>query len=201
MGKNKFENEYDALSDLAKGSFAAFNFIYHKYCQLVYGNIYKYVKDASLAEDLLQDVFLTLWENRTVIKCDVSVGGWLFKVSYNKSISLLRSQVKAQLVKADASYLNAGQHSQGDTEEADYQYRISLLEEAVKCLPDKKQKIYRLSKFEHKKPEEISEELGLTVISVKHYLKQSTKLIKQYVQYKYPVEIILLFFSLLMLFS
>lgn len=199
MHKSKFENENEALSCLAEGDFAAYNFIYHKYCQLIYGNICKYIRDTNVAEDILQEVFITLWEKRETIKCDIPVGGWLFRVSYNKSIALLKKQLRHQIMMADSAYLAVSEIGQMDAAEKEnlHQYKISLLEEAVNCLPAKKQKVYRLNKFEHKKPEEISEELGLTVISVKHYLKQSTQLIKQYVQFKYPVEIFLLFCTLL----
>ena len=195
MRENKFEDEREALSYLSGGSFAAFNFIYQKYSQPVYANICKYVRDERQAEDILQEVFLSLWEHRATIKTGRSVGGWLYTVSYHKSIAVLRSHLRLQMVESAITCHQEGEYNyqmqNADNKETDYLQRIQLLEEAIQCLPEKKQRIYRLSKIEHKKPEEISKELGLTVISVKHYIKQSTRLIKEYVQYKYPVETLL----------
>jgi len=197
MHINKFENEFEALPYLVKGSAEAFSFIYRTYSQRIYMNIFKYVKNVDLAEDVLQEVFLTLWQHRAEIHCDRSVGGWLFTVSYNKSIALLKSQIKAQMLKEQTAYLADSLTTVHASEETEYQQQVKLLQEAVNCLPPKKRQVYRLNKFENKKPEEISEQLGLTVISVKHYIKQSTKLIKKYVQLKYPIDIILLLFALL----
>lgn len=197
MYTKKFDNEFEALPFLAEGNLAAFNFIYIKYSDLIYSNICKYVKNVSFAEDILQEVFLALWENRTTIKTDTSVAGWLFTVSYNKSIGVLKKQLKDQMFMTETQNLHSSHFLVLENEEIEYQNKVSLLEEAVKCLPAKKQEVYRLSKFENMKPEEISAELGLTVISVKHYIKQSTKQVKQYVQLKYPALIIVLFIFLL----
>lgn len=193
MEIKNFNSENDALPFLAEGNLTAFNFLYEKYSSLIYSNICKYVKNVNFAEDILQEVFLALWENRTVIRTDISVGGWLFTVSYNKSIAVLKKQVREQVLMMETQSLNNSHFTTHENEEVEYQNKISLLEEAVKCLPAKKQEVYRLSKFENMKPEEISEELGLTVISVKCYIKQSTKQVKQYVQLKHSTIISILF--------
>ena len=197
MYVDNIDNEYEAVSLLVNGSVEGFNFLYRKYSHQIYMNIFKYVKNVNIAEDLLQDVFLALWEHRTSINGECAVGGWLFKVSYNKSIAVLKRQLKAQMLQEQSALWNERQEEPGGTAEMDYQYKVSLLKEAVDCLPATKQQVYRLNKFEHKKPEEISEELGLTVISVKHYLKQSNKLVKQYVRLKYPLYIVLMLWVIL----
>jgi len=196
MDTKNFDHEYQALPYLAQGDLSAFNFIYRKYSEIVYANIFKYVKSESIAEDILQEVFLALWENRIKIKTDISIGGWLFTVSYNKSIAVLKKQLKAQIFAAETQNLQDSCFVMLENEEVEYQNKVSLLEEAVNCLPAHKQKVYRLNKFDNMKPEEISEELGLTVISVKYYIKQSTKQVKRYVQLKYPT-LIFAFFAFL----
>jgi len=193
MDTKNFENECHALLYLSRGNLFAFNFIYKKYCDIVYANICKYVKNEIFAEDILQEVFLALWENRIKIKTDISVAGWLFRVSYNKSIAVLKKQLKEQIYAAETQNISDRHFLILDNKEIEYQNKVSILEEAVNCLPAQKQKVYRLNKFDNMKPEEISEELGLTVISVKDYIKQSSKQVKQYVQLKYPTLIFVLF--------
>lgn len=183
-----FTTEYEAISQLRTGNISAFNFLYDKYFQAVYGNIYKFVKNQSLAEDLLQDVFISLWEHRASIKTDVAVGGWLFVVSYNKAMALLKRQVREATVLKEAQIVKSYDALEQTMDESDFKNMLDLVEEAINLLPKKKQEVFRLCKYEHKKPEEISQELGLTVISVKDYLKQSNKLIKNYIRLKYTVE-------------
>ena len=184
-----FHNEHDAFLFLTKGNLHAFNFLYRKYSQSVYSNIFKFIKNESLAEDILQDVFVSLWENRGIFKTDGSVGGWLFTVSYNKSIALLKKRQKEQLIIDDRPKIFNIAPAASEYDESEYQQMLQLVEEAVHQLPEKKQKVFRLCRFENKKPEEVSEELGLTVISVKDYLKQSTKMVKNYIKVKYAPQI------------
>jgi RNA polymerase sigma factor (sigma-70 family) len=78
------------VKGLIKGHMASFNAVYNKYHNAVYANILKYVQSKAQAEDILQEVFLSLWENRQNLRENGSVGGWLFVVSHNKSLAFLR---------------------------------------------------------------------------------------------------------------
>src|SRR5437867_7510434 len=72
----------------------AFNALYWKYHQAVYANIYKLTKEVEAAKDILQEVFIALWEKRSTINVSQSVSGWLFVVSYNKSVTYLKKVLK-----------------------------------------------------------------------------------------------------------
>ncbi|WP_431212046.1 RNA polymerase sigma factor [Puia sp. P3] len=75
----------------AVGTFdlTAFDEIYHQYHNAVYSNIYKLVRQEAVAEDILQEVFIALWENRRRLE-PAKVAGWLFVTSYNKSVKYLK---------------------------------------------------------------------------------------------------------------
>ncbi|HZH54969.1 MAG TPA: sigma factor [Sphingobacteriaceae bacterium] len=82
------------LEALARGDSDAFDSIYHRYHQSIYANIFRIVRRSDHAEDILQDVFVTLWQYRHNLNQDRPVAGWLFVVSYNKSLTFLRQQLR-----------------------------------------------------------------------------------------------------------
>lgn len=184
-----FFNEETAARLLPQGNIDAFDYYYHQYHQSIYANILKIVQLPEAAEDILQDVFLAFWENRGKLLEQASISGWLFVVSYNKSISFLKKKLKeATILLEDASLVDRLMETPV-VDENFYQKQLEILEHAVRTLPERKQKVFRLCRFEGKSIEETAEILGISSNSVKDYLKQSSRLLKQYVQKEYASEL------------
>src|SRR5450755_2487011 len=79
-----------------RGDEHAFRQLFEHYYQPVFNNIYRVLKNRSLAEDNLQDTFLALWEKRSTIKNPENVSGWLFVTSSNKSINFIRRDIQGK---------------------------------------------------------------------------------------------------------
>lgn len=173
--------EPDLIRRLAVGERPVFEVLYHRYKQPVYANIRKMVKDEEAAEDILQEVFIALWENRHVLDPAKGAGGWLFVVSYNKAASYLKKQLREAAIlepEIDLAELAIADEP-ADEELAGLQ--LALVEEAVRHLPARKQAVFRLCRFEGKTAEEVAAVTGISVASVKDYLKQSTRFIREYI--------------------
>lgn len=154
-----------------------FDALYHQYHQAVYANIWKIVKQHEAAEDILQEVFLALWENR--LKLDAAkVAGWLFVTSFNKSLKYLK-QKERQLVPLKTTEICQDEPLNEDL----YTFRLSIVEEAVNHLPERKKEVFRLCRYEGKSYDEVAHILGISAASVKDYLKQSTRFIKDYISH------------------
>ena len=106
MRKAPFSDaETEPLAALALGQRPAFEALYHRYKQPVFANIRKMVPDPDAAEDLLQEVFIALWENRQAIDPAKGAGGWLFVVSYNKAASYLKKKLREAAILEPATDL------------------------------------------------------------------------------------------------
>jgi RNA polymerase sigma-70 factor (ECF subfamily) len=174
-------SEAEQLAALAQGRAGAFDALYQQYKQPVFANIQKMVKDPEAAEDLLQEVFAALWENRKAISQERGAGGWLFVVSYNKAATYLKKKLReAALLDAETDPANLTMADELADEEL-YNSQLALIEEAVAQLPARKQLVFRLSRFEGKSAEEVAAATGISVASVRDYLKQSTRFIRDYV--------------------
>lgn len=171
-----------AIRQLPKGDVGAFNFFYDKYHQAVYANIFKFVKQKTAADDLLQDVFLALWENREKTLQFESVANWLFTVSFNKAMSYLKKSLKdASVLISDPVVFKHLIETQS-TDEDYYKKQLELLLEAIENLPKSKQRVFKLCYAEGKSIEDAAVIAGISTASVRDYLKQASKLLKIYVQ-------------------
>jgi RNA polymerase sigma-70 factor (ECF subfamily) len=170
------------LAALAQGQRAAFEALYHRYKQPVFANIRKMVPAPDAAEDLLQETFIALWENRTAIDPAKGAGGWLFVVSYNKAASFLKKKLReAAILESETDLAELAVADELGDEEL-YITQLALVEEAVAHLPARKQAVFRLCRFEGKSAEEVAAATGISVASVRDYLKQSTRFIREYIQ-------------------
>lgn len=171
--------EKKMLRDLAEGNEAAFGHIYSCYSPAVYANIRKMVIPAGFAEDILQEVFMALWANRHKINTEQSIAGWLFVVSHNKAITYLKKKLRETIVPLPLSDVDIPEDM--PTDEQYFASQTSMLEEAISHLSPQKRTVFQLCHFEGKTYEEVATALGISVPSVKDYLKQSSAFIKKYV--------------------
>ena len=82
------------VSQLHNGFIEGFENLYWKYHQHIYMNVFKFVKNKEESQDILQDVFATLWESRQALNEEQSVSGWLFVTSYNKSVNHIKKKLR-----------------------------------------------------------------------------------------------------------
>lgn len=180
-----FASEHDEIIQLNYGSESAFTSLYHRHHQKIYENILKIVHSPEYAREILQDVFVSLWQNRHCIDKDKPVANWLFVVSYNKSMDFLRKKLREHIdFVEDYDGLCV---EIADTQEQDeiVSAQLKVLEEAIGDLSPRKQEVFRLYRFEGYSKERVAEMLDLSVNSVSEYLKQANKSIKQYVSDNY----------------
>lgn len=157
----------------------AFNTLYLKYHRALYSNIFKLSKDADTTQDILQEVFITLWEKRLTINPDQSVSSWLFTVSYNKTINYLKKSLKESVILTD---INEEIQLADEKEINLREIQLYLIEGAVNQLSTQKRKVFDLCKLHGKSYEETAKELNISKHTVKEYLSEAVINIKEYIK-------------------
>lgn len=168
------DNERDLLHRLAKDDRTAFDIIYRQYYHAVYQNALKIARDVSIAEDILQEVFIILWEKRKMIDINRSISGWLFVVCYNKAISQLRKKLQESLALQQVQQASANIVEDVTKYEAQYE----MLETAIAQLSPQKRKVFELCKLQHKTYEETAAILHISKYTVKEYLSAAVCFVK-----------------------
>jgi len=169
--------EQELLCQLHHGDMRAFDILYHRYSQVIYANILKFLKDETVAEDLLQDVFLRIWENRSKIDPDQSFAAFLFTCSRNITFNFKR-RLKLEL-ESELHLAYGVVESENTIDKVlDSKEAMVLVEELLNKLPKQRQKIFRLSKLDGKSYQEIAEEMGISIATVRDHIVKANKFIR-----------------------
>ncbi|HTF30656.1 MAG TPA: sigma-70 family RNA polymerase sigma factor [Flavitalea sp.] len=172
-------NDSELVRRLQTGDVDAFDSLYHRYQKALFLNILKITRNNEVTSDILQEVFIALWEKKLSLDISHSVAGWLFVVSYNKSIAYLQKELKFSMSGLDANI----EKTYVVQEETDLsEIRSKLLHEAIEHLSPQKRKVFELCKIQGKSYEETARELSISKHTVKEYLVISLKYIKDYVK-------------------
>jgi len=191
-----FPGDNELVERLQKGDVEAFDLIYDKYSGKLYAFGLKYRKSTAEAEELVQCVFLKLWENYKNLKKESSFKSYLFTIAYNDICKLFRKGNYQQKFIDDTLYENS-QSSTEIEDGIDYQSVLERVQQIVDKLPERQKTIFLKSRQEGKSSKEIAKEVGLSPGTVDNYISEALKFIRS--RLKNESLPVLLFFSLFFL--
>lgn len=190
--KRKKRNDFAVR--LRNDDIGAFNTLYWEYHSAVYANAFKLIKDAVVAEDIVQEVFVTLWEKRHKIDPKQDIAGWLFVVSHHKTIDQLKRKLRHALAE---KILQAVVEEPVSPNNDFTDEQLGAIEKAVDQLSPQKRKVFELCKMQKRTYEKAAEELHISKYTVKEYLSEAMISIKKYiVQHPTHAGILVYFFAL-----
>lgn len=184
----------ELIARLQQHDVGAFDALYWQYHEVVYRNILKFTKDATAAEDVLQEVFIKLWEKRHTINPEQSVAGWLFVISFNLSVNHTRKRLREQTLQKKLAAIEPDSGLPAGTILYEEQYQ--LLESAIEQLSPQKRKVVTLCKLEGKTYEEAAGELKISRNTVKEHLQAAMVNLNDYIRKK--AHIYVAFFTALL---
>lgn len=165
------------LSRLQNGDEKAFTAIYERYNKMLYVLAYKYLKDTFLAEDIVQQVFLKLWESRSLFVGSVHLRNYLYTMTKNLVLNEIRDNL-SDMEKNYAVIQNAPEFEdklQSALEEKDlFQHFYKILAE----LPEQKRKVCLLKIRDNLSNQEVADKLHISVPTVKSHYSQAIKLLR-----------------------
>ena len=172
-----FPEDIELVLKLQKGDVDAFDIIYKKYAGKLYGFTLKYLKSTDETEELVQSVFLKVWENYKTLKKETSFKSYLFTIAYNEICNTFRR--RSHLQKFIGEQLNDRSQTSNETEELiDYNSIRERVEQIVSKLPERQRTIFLKSREEGKSNKEIAIELDLSSGTVDNYISESLKFIR-----------------------
>jgi RNA polymerase sigma-70 factor (family 1) len=184
-------SEQDLIMGLKQGDVLVFDEIFEKYWGKLYKQAYSKLQSKELAEETVQDLFLTLWEKRSTLLIN-SLESYLAVSLRNRCIDLIRSRITRD--KYWEYYKNYIPQSIENTHETIFCNDLqNKLEEGLQTLPEKSRKVFQLSRLEGKSVPEIAKTLSLSEKTIEYYITKSVKTLKVYL--KDFVFVVIAFFS------
>ncbi|MCW8313183.1 MULTISPECIES: RNA polymerase sigma factor [Sphingobacterium] len=190
----KSPKEAAILEKLKDGDLNSFNEIYFQYSPKIYVRLIRLVKDQTIAEEILQDVFTRIWLHREKIDPTKGFVSFLNHISDNLAMDFFRKvqRDKALQLEIWASAIELYYHTE---EKLFLKDKQQILSKAIDSLSPKRKEILMLNKFEDKSYKEIADLLGISVSTVSNQLVSALKDIKEYIQKNYRDEYIISFFA------
>ena len=172
-------NEAQLLQRLAQGDKRALQQLFDDHYVALCRTSLRLVHRSEIAEELVQDVFIYLWEKRASLRITSSLSAYLYRAVRNRSLNHLKSRA-AQYDWAAAIEDHPPPVADAPTEDLHVAELEEALELALQKLPQKCRLVFSLSRYEELTYREIAEQLKVSVKTVEYYMGQALKLIRQY---------------------
>ena len=175
----------------------AFSELFGRYAPRIFRFSLSYLKNKNDAEEIVQNVFLKIWEKRNSITASQSIKSLIFKITVNKIYDFIRRK-KIELKFQNYTLLNQSLN-QSNTDNNSWNYVIykemqQTIFNLANQLPKQQQKIFNLSKMEGLTNDEISIKMGLSKRTVENDLYRAVLFVKQ--KFKNESLLALLYFCL-----
>ena len=162
-------------ANLAPITKSELNYLFEKYYEtlVLFANRFLPLRDEC--EDLVQDVFVGLWENKNIFPDEISSKVFLYKTVRNKSYNVIKhNSVKNKYA---AHVIHSLENDNLFLKQVLEEEIVRQLHEAIETLPERKKAIIRLS-LKGLRNNEIAEELGIKLQTVKTLKSQSYKILR-----------------------
>jgi RNA polymerase sigma-70 factor (ECF subfamily) len=169
------------ISEIKKENRKAFKQVYDQFADKVFYVAIRFHLDREEAKEIVQEVFLKLWEKRGSLKEDLSLNAFLLTIAKNKLINLHKK--KAAELSRDQAYKDFYYPSSSSTE--DYLIFTDLEKftfQYIESLPARKKQIFLLSRKDGFTNEEIALQLNLSKKTVENNIYQAEKSIRNFLQ-------------------
>lgn len=170
-------SEHDLLILLTQGDKEAFTILYKKYWGRVYDFCRLYLTSRDESEDIMQEVFIKIWEVRTFIRPEENFEGFLFMVTRNIIFNKNRRKVNENYYKL--SVMAAFEESFSIEEEIENHNLTEYIDQLIAELPPLRQRIFNMHRKEGWTYKEIAEELNISEKAVEHQLAKALKYLKK----------------------
>ncbi len=175
---NAAENrEKTLLAEVARGNEAAFAALFHLYRARIYSFVFRMSGSAQSAEDVTQDIFAKIWQTRAGLVKIENFNAYIFRIARNRFLNIMKRMAKETLIM---------QHMEKKSSRAEEAYEMferkelgQLFHFAIEELPQKQKQVFRLSKEQGMKQEEISEQLSISVVTVKSHMTQAFRTLRK----------------------
>ena len=166
------------VEQLRSSNIEAFEKIFKDFHENIFNFLFFKIGDTQTAEDILQDVFIKLWENRHNLKSDLSLASYLYTIAKNLTANYFRHKKVVQNFQKELEF---------KIEQADYPSQISNLElhelnenfiAALEKLPEQQRTVFMMSRFDQLSYKEIAERLGISIKTVETHIGKALKTLR-----------------------
>lgn len=188
-------SETDLLEAIREGDETAFEMIFKEYYQALCRYANSFLNDREEAEEVVQGSFISIWEKRDSLHITTSLKAYLYQTIRNRCLNVIKHEkVKQQHVQHQLVMMPNHDEATTDTVLSnELEKKIYL---AMQALPEQCRLVFKLSRFEELKYQEIADQLNISVKTVENQIGKALKIMREQLREYLPI-ILLLFKGLL----
>ena len=177
------------IKQISAGNELAFAHFYDKHWYALFISAYKILKDEEACKDIVQEVFLNVWEKPNLTKIQ-NVKAYLYQTVRFKVLMALRKD------KISEKHLETIQELVANTteEQLDFNEVNEVLQNSINSLPKRCKEVFRLSRMENLSNKEISDKLGISIRTVETHISNALRVIRSGVDSSAAMAVLFLLF-------
>ncbi len=167
----------ELLMKIAEGNESAFRQVFNLYNRTIYSFVENFIHSSADAEEIVQETFLILWNNRTSLTGIDHPRNYIYTIARNKCYDYL-----AKVARNEKAMRYAWEHMQTAYNETEALIQVKestmVIDRALLKLSEQKQTVFRMSRFEDMSHEQIADATGLSKSRVKNIIVEVLKHLK-----------------------
>jgi RNA polymerase sigma-70 factor (ECF subfamily) len=169
----------ELLSRLKNGDMLAFDQVYKLYSHKLHSFIFKILKNEAEADDIVQEVFVKIWESRNKLGDIKLFNSYIFTIAYNNSIDLIRKRINNNKYLEHLRNSSIIYTTPTSITEIEYSELNNQVEKLISNLPERQKQVFLLHKQTGLSYPEIADQLGISKNTVENHMVKALKYLRQ----------------------
>jgi len=175
---DSLHNEQASLKKIAEGDQRAFATLVELYSATIYVHVLMYIKNAARAEEITQDIFMSVWNHRHELPSIENFRGYLYILTRNRTISALREKI-IRYEETEKDELQSGLNPEGVLE---YRQLSESLQRGIEQLPPRRREIFMMSRFDGKTYDQIAHHLNISKSAVNKHIIEALVFLRTFLR-------------------
>ena len=172
---SKTVENMEQMQAIARGDYMSYNQLFRCYYQPLCQYVYTLLADKEDAEDVVQELFLKLWKDRSKIVITESASAYLYRMAKNMSLNFRRSRIAMESLNENPDLVSLTyEETSLETDE----FRIALID-CMNRLPKRSKEVLMASRVQGLKQQEIADTFSISVKTIKNMLWISLRKLKE----------------------
>ena len=156
----------------------AFDQIYEYYSHKLFSFVFRILKDEAAADDVVQEVFVKIWESREKLGDYKLLNSYIFTIAYNNSIDLIRKKINNNKYLEHLKISASINFTPSIVSQIEYNELNKEVEKLIENLPERQKQVYLLHREEGLTYPEIAERLGISKNTVENHMVKALKYLR-----------------------
>lgn len=166
------------IENIKNGNEDSFKELFDIYNRRLYYFVFKYLRNKEDSEEIVQEIFLKIWRDRSKLDPGLSLKSFLFTIAYNSTMNAIRKRAFNEQYKNMVG-LTTALSDMATEEDVNYRETLLLIEKAIDLLPPKRKQVFLMSRYEGLTYQEIADRLSLSVKTVNDHMNEALKFLRK----------------------